>query len=187
MRKRNATEVIDEAVGSWIKAPLFDTAYRLPGRGWGEDRIHRTWVTQGERILRKLQRTDARRVAEQRHLLRAPRSLNHDRKIEKPRQHKTTQQCSGQPNTSARGPRTDGPTANDALTFNQNHSSGTAQHSGSIVTCLRTRLLDLSRSARHLVPFCRASGQTQRVWQSRLSRTLFLQWCGAVPQQSQRL
>ncbi len=92
-----------------------------------QDGLYRTWITLGERILRKLQRENARRVAERRNLLLAPRSPNHHRKMEEPLQYQATTQCIGLPPARARGHRSDGPKANHALTFKLDHSSGAAQ------------------------------------------------------------
>ena len=44
----------------------------------------------GERVLRKLQRADARRIAERRNLLLAVGISNYYRKMEEPLQHQTT-------------------------------------------------------------------------------------------------
>ena len=89
------------------------TAYIAPGSPWEKGYCENF----NGRMRDELQNGD---------IFYAPRSPNHDRKIEKPRQHKTTPQCSGQLTTSARGHRTDGPTANDALTSNPDYSRGVA-------------------------------------------------------------
>ena len=61
-----------------MKAVGAKTAYIEPGSPWGK------------RLLRKLQRANARRVAERRNLLLAAGSPNYYRKMEEPLQHQTT-------------------------------------------------------------------------------------------------
>jgi putative transposase len=62
---------------------------------WRKDRLHRTRVTLGERILRKLQCPVPRRVAQWRNLLQPARGANPDRRMEETLQHQTTAQCLG--------------------------------------------------------------------------------------------
>ncbi len=95
-------EFIAEAVRDWIKAIGAKTANIGPGPP-SRDIAVRCSAGQclGERILRKFQRENTRRVAQRRDILFPTRSPNHHRKLEETLQYQTTTQCSGLPLTRA--------------------------------------------------------------------------------------
>jgi transposase InsO family protein len=70
-----------------------------------EDAVHRAGQSMGERLLRKLQRQAAQRVAERRDLLHATRSTGTDRAMATALQPSPTTQRAGLPPAGARGTR----------------------------------------------------------------------------------
>ena len=143
-RKLNSTDVLDALTDLFILRGPHLVAIRIyQVRQWAgiycsegegldrsgrhQDGLHRTRITLGKWMLRKLQRPVPRRTAQWRTVLQLKGSPNPDRGMAHSLQHRQATQFIGLSSACTRKHRSDGPKADNALTFKLDHPMG-ARH-----------------------------------------------------------